>query len=224
MNQSFIEKYQFTPATLQTFEKLSDISIKSDDFKTISEALKDYYIMHTADECFVGMPVEVIDHLWHAHILDTNEYHKFCKKAFGKYLHHQPFVKGVDKDEEDHANQTLEKLLETGNYPKMSYMYKTSGGKKKKNGTNGCGSTSCSSGCKSDGGSSCSSGCGGGCGGWYLLLKELKAPFFWKIKKLSNNYLIVFLKILVVPRGGFEPPTQAFSGPCSTPELPRHCF
>jgi hypothetical protein len=28
----------------------------------------------------------------------------------------------------------------------------------------------------------------------------------------------------MVPKGGFEPPTQAFSGPCSTPELPRHCL
>ena len=30
------------------------------------------------------------------------------------------------------------------------------------------------------------------------------------------------LLILMVPREGFAPPTQAFSGLCSTPELPRH--
>lgn len=167
MSQSFINNYQFTPATLQTFEKLSGISIQSNEFKAISDALKDYYVMHTVDGCFIGMPVEDIDHLWHAHILDTNEYHKFCEKAFGKYLHHQPFVRGVDTNEEDQANKTLETLLETGKYPAMSHMYEASGDKKKKkNGTTGCGgTTSCGSGCKSDGGSSCSSGCWGGCGG-----------------------------------------------------------
>ena len=28
----------------------------------------------------------------------------------------------------------------------------------------------------------------------------------------------------MVPRGGIEPPTQGFSIPCSTPELPGHAL
>ena len=39
---------------------------------------------------------------------------------------------------------------------------------------------------------------------------------------IKNHQLIVILEFYMVPRGGFEPPTQGFSILCSTPELPRH--
>lgn len=35
-------------------------------------------------------PSEPVDHLWHAFILYTKEYHEFCKNVYGHYLHHTP--------------------------------------------------------------------------------------------------------------------------------------
>jgi hypothetical protein len=36
------------------------------------------------------MPSRVVDDLWHQFILDTREYERFCKLAFGGFFHHVP--------------------------------------------------------------------------------------------------------------------------------------
>lgn len=36
------------------------------------------------------MPSDAVDALWHAMILHTNEYRRFCRNAFGRFLEHQP--------------------------------------------------------------------------------------------------------------------------------------
>lgn len=38
------------------------------------------------------LPAEIVDIVWHTHILFTQQYYKDCKKIFGFYLHHQPNV------------------------------------------------------------------------------------------------------------------------------------
>ncbi|MDR4493446.1 MAG: hypothetical protein AB7P17_00460 [Nitrospirales bacterium] len=36
------------------------------------------------------MPSQVVDVAWHAFILSTKSYEKFCRHAFGRFLHHTP--------------------------------------------------------------------------------------------------------------------------------------
>lgn len=54
---------------------------------------------------------EDLDEYWHAFILDTPRYHRFCEQVFGEYLHHVPgdpvdrdpeaYVERVENDEVD---------------------------------------------------------------------------------------------------------------------------
>jgi hypothetical protein len=37
------------------------------------------------------VPNCLIDKFWHAHILDTRNYHSDCSRLFGEYLHHYPY-------------------------------------------------------------------------------------------------------------------------------------
>jgi len=39
---------------------------------------------------FVAMPSRVVDALWHEFILHTRSYDAFCRRAFGRMLHHTP--------------------------------------------------------------------------------------------------------------------------------------
>ena len=39
---------------------------------------------------FVAMPSKVVDTLWHEYILHTRGYERFCRRAFGRMLHHTP--------------------------------------------------------------------------------------------------------------------------------------
>ncbi len=42
-------------------------------------------------------PGEVIDELWHSHILHSEQYQFHCNKIFGSYLHHNPEDKHAQK-------------------------------------------------------------------------------------------------------------------------------
>ena len=49
------------------------------------------------DETIV--PTQIVDDFWHQHILDTRKYATDCKKVFGKFLHHYPYL-GMKNDVE----------------------------------------------------------------------------------------------------------------------------
>lgn len=39
---------------------------------------------------FIAMPSKAVDLAWHAFILDTHAYQRWCRNAFGRFLHHRP--------------------------------------------------------------------------------------------------------------------------------------
>lgn len=54
-------------------------------------ALLDYFAMcNKAGRRMVAMPSQVADDAWHEFILFTRQYDKYCRKAFGRFLHHTP--------------------------------------------------------------------------------------------------------------------------------------
>lgn len=56
---------------------------------------------------FVAMPSKAVDAAWHAFILDTRAYARFCDKAFGRMLHHTP----AESLPEHRASRTLRQGL-----------------------------------------------------------------------------------------------------------------
>lgn len=61
-----------------------------DQQQLVCRALKQFFLAHASSDCFLSMPSRVTDDLWHEFILFTKAYEKFCKNAFGKFLHHVP--------------------------------------------------------------------------------------------------------------------------------------
>lgn len=57
----------------------------------VFSALIDYFaICNTAGRRLVAMPSQVVDDAWHEFILFTRQYDQYCRKAFGRFLHHTP--------------------------------------------------------------------------------------------------------------------------------------
>jgi len=53
-------------------------------------ALKQYYAVALLDPANAhAVPVRV-DPWWHSHILHTEQYHRFCQRVVGEYMHHSP--------------------------------------------------------------------------------------------------------------------------------------
>jgi hypothetical protein len=56
----------------------------------IERGLRQFFHCHLRARGFVSMPSHAVDAMWHAFILDTRAYGRFCQAAFGHFLHHSP--------------------------------------------------------------------------------------------------------------------------------------
>ena len=86
--RAFIEGYDFSPALRAKLRKTFD-----DDrqVQIALEGLREWYVVClAANGRMLGMPSRAVDVAWHEMILMTREYHHFCERAFGMYLHHAP--------------------------------------------------------------------------------------------------------------------------------------
>src|SRR5437763_922512 len=54
------------------------------------EELKKFYALCRATGKPLGMWSDIVDHVWHQHVLFTREYSRFCNRFLGSYLHHDP--------------------------------------------------------------------------------------------------------------------------------------
>lgn len=56
----------------------------------VERGLRQFFQCHLRSRGLVAMPSQAVDALWHAFILDTRAYARFCAQAFGRFLHHRP--------------------------------------------------------------------------------------------------------------------------------------
>src|SRR3954462_8334193 len=86
--RTYIENYEF-PTALHT--KLVDELGSGERARIALDGLRAWYLACLyADGELIGMPSKAVDVAWHEMILRTREYHEFCRRAFGEYLHHTP--------------------------------------------------------------------------------------------------------------------------------------
>lgn len=154
-------------------------------------ALDDYFqLCRKAGRRMVAMPSQAVDDAWHEFILFTRQYDKFCRHAFGRFLHHTPAeamstptqasdglkrawrLACAHEKINPKAPERLPRLFAldaalgiAGGFVYQLDCLAASGGAA---GSGYCAShigCSGSSGCSGDSGSSDGGGCGGGCGG-----------------------------------------------------------
>lgn len=59
----------------------------------VARALRQFFLAHLhSGRQYVSMPSQVVDDLWHEFILYTRNYDAFCRRAFGRFMHHTPAV------------------------------------------------------------------------------------------------------------------------------------
>jgi hypothetical protein len=77
------------------FERLRkrrpELSLK--ECQLVAHALRQFFLAHLkSGRRYVSMPSQAVDDLWHEFILYTKHYEVFCRRAFGRFLHHTPAV------------------------------------------------------------------------------------------------------------------------------------
>ncbi|WP_295006359.1 hypothetical protein [uncultured Dechloromonas sp.] len=154
-------------------------------------ALVDYFaICNTAGRRMVAMPSQAVDDAWHEFILFTRQYDKYCRRAFGRFLHHTPAEamasptqasqglrrawrlacrrEGIDPQKPDRLPRLFAldaRLGIAGGFVyRLDCLAAQQGGDASGYCAShlGCGGSSGSDGCSGDSGSGCGGGCGGG--------------------------------------------------------------
>jgi hypothetical protein len=66
---------------------------------------KRYLILHAKDPSLALAPERDVDRFWHMHILDTRKYAADCDAAFGRFVHHFPYL-GLRGEDDARALQS----------------------------------------------------------------------------------------------------------------------
>lgn len=78
------------------------------DAELVLRGLRQFFMAYLrSGRQFVGMPSKVVDTAWHAYILHTQGYARWCQTAFGGMLHHTPAeVMGTNRQRNDGLRRT----------------------------------------------------------------------------------------------------------------------
>lgn len=88
----FIRTYQWPPGLLNKLRARYP-GLPPSDAEAVARALRQFFGAHLlSGRKFVAMPSKAVDDLWHEFILYTRDYEQFCKRAFGRFMHHTPAV------------------------------------------------------------------------------------------------------------------------------------
>ena len=88
--EAFIRSFALPQGLFDKLRKRHpQLSLK--ECQLIAHGLRQFFLAYLkSGRQFVSMPSQVADDLWHEFILYTKNYQAFCRKAFGRFLHHTP--------------------------------------------------------------------------------------------------------------------------------------
>ena len=88
----FIRHYSFPKGLIEKLQ-VRRPGLPAKDGQLVARALRQFFLAHlAARRQFVSMPSQITDDLWHEFILYTRNYEAFCRRAFGRFMHHTPAV------------------------------------------------------------------------------------------------------------------------------------
>ncbi|MBL8564486.1 MAG: hypothetical protein JNM89_02075 [Hyphomicrobiaceae bacterium] len=89
---AFIDGYQWPKGLIERLRHHHP-SLPDGDISRIEQGLRQFFRAYLKGGFrYVSMPSQAVDDLWHEFILYTRSYDEFCRKAFGRFLHHTPAV------------------------------------------------------------------------------------------------------------------------------------
>jgi uncharacterized membrane protein YgcG len=88
--EAFIRSYTF-PRSVMRKVSAAHPELGPTEREAVERGLREWLICCAhRDGGQLGMPSAAVDWAWHEFILNTPEYHAFCRRAYGEYLHHVP--------------------------------------------------------------------------------------------------------------------------------------
>jgi len=86
-------------------------TLSGDDVRTLADRYRRFLALKARYPREAIAPTEIIDEMWHLHMLHPRAYHRDCMQAFGFILDHNPGF-GAEKDEADALAATFARTAE----------------------------------------------------------------------------------------------------------------
>jgi hypothetical protein len=104
----YIDTYSWPPGLVAKLRRHYP-NLSPEQIDRIGLGLKQFFrAYHRGAYLNVAMPSQAVDVLWHEFILYTKAYDDFCRKAFGRFLHHTPAA--VLKPGQNKTNEGLRRV------------------------------------------------------------------------------------------------------------------
>ncbi len=104
----YIDTYSWPPGLVAKLRRHYP-NLSPEQIDRIGLGLKQFFrAYHRGAYRNVAMPSQAVDVLWHEFILYTKAYDDFCRKAFGRFLHHTPAA--VLKPGQNKTNEGLRRV------------------------------------------------------------------------------------------------------------------
>ncbi len=84
----------------------SEVGLNSEEVEMAIEEYRRFLTLKIENPGANLAPTNLMDKVWHMHILDTRRYAEDCEAMFGRLLHHRPNYKSIDSDG-DESNLTI---------------------------------------------------------------------------------------------------------------------
>lgn len=103
-----------------------DGTIDDEEAERRIEEYRKYLVVLATFASFRHPISKEVDDAWHAHVLDTHDYVRFCEAAFGYFVHHKPVFDAAGKKKlaENYASNTIPHLTELFGAPSEKYWLK----------------------------------------------------------------------------------------------------
>lgn len=69
------------------------MEVSKEEAENIFTETRKFLYLSQLPGIFIPDELLIVDEMWHNFILFTKEYHAFCDKNFGRFVHHQPALK-----------------------------------------------------------------------------------------------------------------------------------
>lgn len=90
--EAFIRRSELPKGLFERLRKHHP-NLSQKDCQLVAHALRQFFLAYLkSGRKYVSMPSQAVDDLWHEFILYTKNYERFCRQAFGGFLHHTPAV------------------------------------------------------------------------------------------------------------------------------------
>jgi hypothetical protein len=95
---SRVEEIDLSPILWKLKNPVRGLPMSDDEIRSAETLYRQWLALNIIYPNKSIVPNDIVDTVWHTHILDTAKYAEDCQLLFGKFMHHYPYTDWLDAE------------------------------------------------------------------------------------------------------------------------------